>query len=233
MKHLYTQFFNAIGQLVHNLICASCGCINHRLDSCEFLLTNYLPLRLLTVPFDIVIPFDFSCGVVLLDEQHVLLDKQGITVDKQSVVLCKSCYSELRNHRRPVRSLSNFRWVGPLPKELQDLMWLEEQLIARSHLIGKIIHLSARNASSYFAIKGHTILLPQVTTRLLDILPLSPASLPDVIWVIWTGKPAPEKSQLLAYFTVHRHKVYDALHWLCHNHDDYHHVTIDEDRWSS
>ena len=74
------------------------------------------------------------------------------------------------------------------------------------------------------------ILLLQDTTRLLDILPLSPASLPEIIW---TGKPAPEKSQLVAYFTVRRHKVCDALNWLCRNHDDYRHVTIDEDRWAS
>ena len=75
--------------------------------------------------------------------------------------------------------------------------------------------------------------LPQDTTRLLNILPLSPASLPDIVRVVWTGKSTPEKSQLAAYFTVRRQKVYDALHWLCHNHDDYRHVTIDEERWAS
>ena len=179
------------------------------------------------------IPFDFSCRIDLLDKRHILLDKDGITSDRQNVVLCKSCYSDLQHKRRPVRSLSNFRWVGLMPKELQNLTWLEEQLIARSHLVGKIVRLSVRNASSYFAIKGHTILLPQDTTRLLDILPLSPASLPDIVRVVWTGKPAPEKSQLLPHFTVRRHNVYDALHWLCRNHDDYRHVTVDEDRWAS
>src|SRR5579859_2519329 len=25
----------------------------------------------------------------------------------------------------------------------------------------------------------------------------------------------------------------DALHWLCHNHDDYRHIRIDEERWAS
>ena len=46
-------------------------------------------------------------------------------------------------------------------------------------------------------------------------------------------KIGPEKSQLAAYFTIHRQKVYDSLHWLCHNHDDYRHITIDEERWAS
>ncbi len=123
-KDLYTRFFDEIHQLVHNIVCASCGCINHQPDSCELVPTNYQGLRLLSVPLNIIIPFDFSCGVDLLDEQRILLDKQGITADKQSVVICKSCCFELRNHRRPVRSLSNFRWVGPVPKELQNLTWL-------------------------------------------------------------------------------------------------------------
>ena len=117
--------------------------------------------------------------------------------------------------------------------KLQNLIWLEEQLIARAHLVGKIVRLSARNVSSYFALKGHIILLPQDTTRLLDVLPLPPASLSDILRLVWTGKLDSEKSQLAAYFTVRRQKVYDALHWLCHNHDDYPHVTIDEERWAS
>jgi hypothetical protein len=48
----------------------------------------------------------------------------------------------------------------------------------------RIVRLEVRNASSYFALKGHTVLLPQDTTRLLDILPLSPSSLPDVVRVV-------------------------------------------------
>ena len=112
-------------------------------------------------------------------------------------------------------------------------MWLEDQLIAYLYLIRNIVRLSAHNASSYFSIKGHTILLSQDTTHVLDILLMSPALLPDTVRVVWAGKAVPERSQLLPYFTVRRRKVYDALYWLCRNHDDYRHVTINEDRWAS
>src|SRR6266516_1111541 len=139
MKDLYTQFFNAIGQQIRNVVCASCGCINHQPDSYELLPTNYEPLHLLAVPVGVNIPFDFSCGIDLLDERRILLDKDGITSDRQNVVLCKSCYSDLQHKRQPVQSLSNFRWIGPVPKKLQNLTWLEEQLIAHSHLVGKIV----------------------------------------------------------------------------------------------
>jgi hypothetical protein len=59
------------------------------------------------------------------------------------------------------------------------------------------------------------------------------SSLPDVVRVVWTGKSAPDKVRLHSYFTVRRHKVYDALRWLCRHHEDYRHVTIDEERISA
>jgi len=113
------------------------------------------------------------------------------------------------------------------------LTWLEELLIARAHVTGRIVRLEERNASSYYALKGHTILLPQDTTRLLDILPMSPSLLPDVVRVVWAGKSKPTKSQLRPYFTVRKQKVYDALRWLQKNHEDYLHVNIDEERFLS
>jgi hypothetical protein len=85
---------------------------------------------------------------------------------------------------------------------------------------------------SYFALKGHTVLLPQDTTKLLDLLPMSMSSLPDVVRVVWTGKTAPDKARLRSYFTVRPQKIYNALRWLCRNHEDYRHVVIDEERIS-
>jgi hypothetical protein len=113
------------------------------------------------------------------------------------------------------------------------LTWLEKPLIARVHLVGIIVRLEERKKLSYFALKGHTILLPQGTTRLLDLLPMSPSSLPDVIRVVWTGKSAPKKTCLRSHFTVSKQKVYDALEWLCRHHEDYRQVTIDEERLSA
>ena len=82
-------------------------------------------------------------------------------------------------------------------------------------------------------LKGHTVLLPQDTTYLLDLLLMSPLSLPNIIHVIWTGKLAPEKKRLRSHFTICKQKVYDILKWLCVHHEDYHHITIDEQRLST
>ena len=99
--------------------------------------------------------------------------------------------------------------------------------------MGRVIRLEERKTTLYFALKGHTILLPQDTTRLLNLLPISPSSLPDVVKVVWTGKSIPEKQKLRTHFTVRKWQVYDALQWLCRNHEDYRQIIIDEKRWIS
>ena len=78
-KDLYTRFVDAIAQRIHNIIFCSCGCIDHRPDSYEHVPITYDPLHLLAVPVGVNIPFDFSCGIDLLDERRILLDKDGIT----------------------------------------------------------------------------------------------------------------------------------------------------------
>jgi hypothetical protein len=150
--------------------------------------------------------------------------------------LCNTCHSGIMLVKRPPESLANFRWLGPVPDELKDLTWIEELLVARAHVVGRVVRLQARNQASYFGIKGHIILLPQDTTLLLDLLPMSPASLPDVVRVVWTGKSAPDRNRLRSQFTVRREIVYNALQWLCQHNEDYRQVTIDYEeftRWPS
>ena len=86
--------------------------------------------------------------------------------------------------KRPAESLANFRWVRSMPDELRDFTWIDELLIARAHVVGRVVRLQAHNQASDFGIKGHIILLPQNTTFLLDVLPMTPASSPDVVRVV-------------------------------------------------
>ena len=93
--------------------------------------------------------------------------------------------------KRPAESLANFRWVGPMPDELKDVTWMDELLIAPTHVVVRVVRLQARDQASYFGVKGPIILLPQDTALPLDVLPLTPASSHDVVRVVWTGKSAP------------------------------------------
>ena len=97
-----------------------------------------------------------------------------------------------------------------------------------------IVLLQNRNTTSHFGFKGHVILLPQDTTRLLDLLPLPPSSLHDIVRVVWIGKPVRSAEVLRDHFSVRTQRVYDALLWLIRHHEDYKDVVIDRsqfERW--
>jgi len=74
-------------------------------------------------------PFNFSCGVPTLDEHRIMVDKEGLSAEGK-VIVCSRCHESLRSRNHPNESLANFRCVGIVPEELQDLTWLEELLIA-------------------------------------------------------------------------------------------------------
>ena len=165
-----------------------------------------------------------------------MLFRSGITFNDDNdpqIQLCNPCNSDLRQCRLPSRSLANYRWIGPVPPELQNLTWIEEQLIARSHLVGRVLRLQ-HSRTAYHGIKGNIVLLPQDTSCLITLLPISPSLLPEFIRVVWTGSSMPTHSDLQHVFTVHTQRVYDTLQWLLCNNDDYRdNVTFDYDEFAT
>jgi hypothetical protein len=231
---MYKKYLAHTYKLGHNIVCACCGCISHDMAEFELVLPSYAPLQLLRVPETVPVPFDFTCGIDLLDQNRVLVDKIGITPDKR-IRLCRACHNELSKDRQPIEALANFRWIGPVPEQMQGLTWIEELLIARVHVCGSIVRLGQRNnPTSFFGLKGHVVFLPQDTTALIDLLPMSPAALSDIVKVVWTGKSKPDRARLRSQFTVRKQNVYDALKWLVENHEDYKaHVTMDVEMMSA
>src|SRR2546430_10592506 len=115
---MYKKYLTHTYKLGQNIICTCCGCISHDITEFEIVLDSYGPLRRhLRIPEDIDIPFDFSCGIDLLNQNHVLIDKLGITQDK-CIYLCHVCHNQLSKDHQPSKALANFRWVGPVPEEL-------------------------------------------------------------------------------------------------------------------
>jgi hypothetical protein len=232
MRTLYTDFYHNMMDLTANIICASCGCLHHHADKFKNLSVTDPLLRHLEVDPSLV-PFSFASGISQLDDLHIMVDTAGIVVPQPSshllpsVSICDTCKSSLDKRFRPRESLANYRWIGSVPPELEGLTWIEELLIARAHLTGRIVRLQNRNVSSHFGLKGHVILLPQDTTELLDILPRPSSSLPDIVRVVWVGRPVRNIDVLRDHFSVRTQKVYDALQWLVCNNEDYKNVTID------
>jgi hypothetical protein len=235
LMSLYTDFYNKMTDLTTNIVCASCGCVEHRKDRFRDIPIDHSMLRHLRVDPSLV-PFIFTTGFPQLDSRHLMVDPLGIVssspLDASPVLsICNTCKLSLERDVRPKESLANYRWVGAVPPELQGLTWIEELLIARAHLTGQIIRLQNRNASSHFGLKGHVILLPQDTTELLNILPRSSSSLPDIVRVVWVGRPVRDMDAFRNHFSVRTRKVYDALVWLVENNEDYKDVTIDKSQF--
>src|SRR5438552_10930301 len=209
---------------MYNVTCGSCGCMSHSLDNMDELQFDDPALKLLSVSRDLV-PFYFSTGVNVLDRDNIMVDAKAL-VDREEtdriaidmVKICHECYKDLKDRQRlPSRALANYRWVGQTPDGLLHLNWIEEALVARAHLVGKVVRLQNRH-SLYTAVKGHLVLVPQDTSRLLDLLPMSPESLADTIRVVWVGDTEPSCASLRQALTVRKQKVYDALKCLCLHH---------------
>ena len=234
-KHLYNRFRQQILEVSFNIPCACCACIFHDRNHIHSISLEYTPLSLLSVNPSIV-PYDFSTGIPSLDQRHILVEKQGIHFDPStssiSLTLCNSCAIQLDNHCLPSAALANYRWLGEIPDALQGLTWIEERLIARAHISGMILRLERQSNASYLGIKGHAVLYPQDTRTLLDILPLPPSRLPDMIRVVWTGKSSPTIAELRTKLSVRTKRVYDALLWLCRNNEDYKNVIIDHSEFA-
>jgi hypothetical protein len=214
-KSLYTDFYNKMTDLTTNTLSPCCGCLEHRKDRFNDIPIDHLMLRHLHVDPSLV-PFSFASRFPLLDNLHLLVNPLGIITSSvldtsPMLLICNTCKLGLHRDVRPKESLANYLWVGAVPPELQDQTWIEELLIAHAHLTGQIIRLQNRNTSSHFGLKGHIILLPQDTTELLDILPRSSSSLPDIVHVVWVGRLVRDTDALRNHFSVRTRKVCDAL----------------------
>ena len=162
-KTLYAEFYEEIHRLARNIVCGSCGCIGHdEKEHCKEPITGEI-LALLKMDPSLV-PFDFGSQHEVLNENQIMVDDLGISNGKIS--LCSSCHHSLFVTKKlPRDSLANYRWIGDIPMELQDLNWIEESLISGAHLIGEIVRLQNRNVTSYFALKGHQTWLSSLQTH--------------------------------------------------------------------
>ena len=64
---MYKKYLTHTYKLGQNIVCACCGCISHDITEFEIVLDSYGPLRHLRISEDVDIPFDFSCGIDVLE----------------------------------------------------------------------------------------------------------------------------------------------------------------------
>lgn len=149
---MYKNCVTRIHSIACNIVCASCGCIYHDMAEFKTVPHSFEHLRHLQIPEDVDIPFDFSCGIDILDRNRILIDKLGISIEND-IRLCQCCYKQLSKGRLPREALANFRWVGDVPEPLQGLTWIEELLISRARVCGSIMRLGQRHNPNAFRYK--------------------------------------------------------------------------------
>src|SRR5204862_5341317 len=102
---LYMDFHTRITHEMYNVTCGSCSCIFHSFDDMDELRIDDPALKLLSVPLDLV-PFDFSTGVNILDEDNIMVDAKALFDHEETermaidiVKICHKCYKDLNDRK--------------------------------------------------------------------------------------------------------------------------------------
>ena len=143
----------------HNIIYICCGIIGHNIDEFIMVLSNDEKLAPLAIDPDVIL-FSFNCRITAIDQHHIMIDPLAI-MDANIVSICIKCHNYLSGESLPIDVLANFHWIRLVPGELKDLTWVEEALLARSHLCGGVFQLEERKHGepAYLFIKGHIVLV--------------------------------------------------------------------------
>ncbi|KAH9847114.1 hypothetical protein C2E23DRAFT_742521, partial [Lenzites betulinus] len=141
--------------------------------------------------------------------------------------------------------------MGPVPRELQGLTFVEEQIVARARAKCFIVHLRedkykkgkktghsdderiSRRPNEQRGFKGHIIIHPQRPEQLDSVLPPTIEEILTPICVIFVGAQPPTKEWLKEKakpLCVRREKIRTALNWLKEHNHLYSDITIDNSR---
>lgn len=154
--------------------------------------------------------------------------------------LCSACYAALLRGSVPrfsAKNNINVTLCQHYPDALKDLSLTEESLIAASHPVGVVVKLrpgGQTSPSTYRALRGHFIIIPQDPKPLLRILPSPGLELTEVIKVFWLGNRPPTDDDLRPFLIVRKHRVLTALQHLVQSNPLYGDVTINHstlDQW--
>ena len=202
-----------------------------------------LPLAMLQCPehWD---DMDMTRDLFLVNGRPHFLLRNAVHIDRvdssrAAADMCSECSRCLRRHKIPPLSFANHNFIGPVPRELQELTFIEEAIIARSRAKSWIVHLredkdtddTAVRANTQRGFKGHVIVYPQRPEQLATLLPPPIEDIITPICVIFVGSSLPTRAWLeekAKPLIVRREKIRAALKWLQAHNPLYKDVMLDE-----
>ncbi|KAH9852985.1 hypothetical protein C2E23DRAFT_918336, partial [Lenzites betulinus] len=235
--------------------CACCGTNSPRSNQ-KVLAFDDIPFNILRCPADIMAAFDDLPFPSVNDcrlPPDVLLHPDGINRNDagelSDITTCKECHRELLKDKLPPLALANHTYLGPVPPELQELTFVEEQIIARARAKSYIVHLkedrfdkndqdgeddpTGQRPNQQRGFKGHIIIHPQRPEGLDAMLPPTIDDIVTPICVIFVGAKPPTTEWLKKKakpLCVRRERIRQALSWLHAHNPLYKDIIIDESR---
>jgi hypothetical protein len=124
----------------------------------------------------------------------------------------------------PHNALANGLWLGDIPSELKDLLWMEQKLIAHVSTNYCVVQV---HASKLYKMKTNVVCCAIPMKKIHDTLPPARAKFEEVLAILFIGPAAPTPTDYKCTpLLVWRSKVLSALNWLKLNHIDYANLNI-------
>lgn len=187
--------------------------------------------------------FDYRQGYQRLS--GLILDRRGFFRAEELTTgsdflgrSCLGCWKWICQAKMPPFALANHLWTGVGEvEELRGLTWVEEKLIARTHVSIQLQKCRLRRNYSWdqfypqSRLKGHITTYPMNPTIALQTLPLPLDRISEVIKVVFLTRReiSLREASSLSFFLVRKEKVFTALQWLRLNNPLYANVELDED----
>ena len=215
------------------LICCVCGL--ERRDTSEFdpysnKCNRSLDFSLLSVKDSYLkdhAEFQYGCKVI----DGCILEKKGFKYhDEDKIILqvCNECLTALTRCRIPRLSLANYFYRGKLPKEFEDLTWVEEMVCAKYR---NTAHVSRIYGSSDPAqprvFHGNTCAHEMNVLSTASILPRTCSNINDMLTVVFVGAKKFDPNCLKQMFTVRKKKIWGFLLWLTKHNRLYMDIPLD------
>jgi hypothetical protein len=148
-----------------------------------------------------------------------MLSHAGITEDpdtgKSHINCCADCRSDFQKGRLLRYALKKCLYCGSLPKELQDLTWVEEMVCAKYRNTAHVTQLyGSTDPKQPLVFHGNTCAHDMNVISTASKLPRSPEDVNGMFSVIFVGPGKFRPESLKNTFRVCKKKFWSFLLWL-------------------
>jgi len=161
----------------------------------------------------------------------LLLDPDGLQVNEEHTMLhvCSPCNGYLPRSLMPRHALANKLYRGRLPKEFQDLTWIEERVCAKysnTAVVTRIYQSSDPSQPTVF--HGNTCAHEMNMGSTAAVLPRAPPDVNGLLSVIFIGPSKFKPEYLGNMYRIRKAKVWGFLQWLKTHNRLYHDIPLDK-----